>query len=165
MNEDKATDEAATDTKDRQVVMTHVFDAPRELVFKMYTDPSLIPEWWGPRGLATTVDKMDVRPGGSWRFVQRSQDGSEFAFNGVYREVMPPERVVDSFEFEGMPGHVLTETATLEEQDGKTLLTVTSVFETVEDRDAMLASGMEQGATESMDRFAELLPRAGQQSE
>jgi uncharacterized protein YndB with AHSA1/START domain len=79
-----------TTPSDREIVMTRVFDAPRELVFKAYTDPSLIPQWWGPRGFTTTVDQMDVRPGGVWRFVQRGPDGSEYAFNGVYREIAPP---------------------------------------------------------------------------
>ena len=79
---------------DREIVMTRLFDAPRELVFKAYTDPAMVPHWWGQRGATTTVDKMDVRPGGAWRFVQRGPDGSEFAFNGEYREIVPPERLV-----------------------------------------------------------------------
>jgi uncharacterized protein YndB with AHSA1/START domain len=141
------------------VVITRIFDAPRELVFKAITDPGLIPQWWGPRRLTTTVDKMDVRPGGVWRFVQRDQDGNEYAFNGVYHAVVPPERLVYTFEFEGMPGHVLLETVTFEEHDGKTTATDTPVFQTVEDRDGMLASGMEEGAVETMDRFAELLAK------
>lgn len=142
---------------DREIVMTRDFDAPRELVFKAYTDPKSIPQWWGPRGYTTTVDKMDVRPGGVWRFVQRNQDGNEFAFNGVYREIVPPERLVYTFEFEGMRGHVMLETVTFEEHDGKTKLTDKALFDNVEDRDGMLKSGMEQGAAETMDRFAELL--------
>ena len=144
---------------DREIVMTRIFDAPRELVFKAYTDPNLIPQWWGPRNLTTTVDKMDVRPGGAWRFVQRGPDDSEYAFSGVYREIVPPERLVDTFEFEGMPGHVLLETVTFEEQDGKTKLVVTSLFQTVEDRDGMLKSGMEEGAAETMDRLEEYMEK------
>lgn len=142
---------------DREIVMTRVFDAPRELVFKVMNDPAQLPHWWGPKRLTTTVETMDVRPGGRWRVVQRDPDGNEYAFNGVYREVVPPERVVRTFEFEGMPGHVLLETATFEEHDGKTKFTSTALFESVEDRDGMLESGSEAGATESMDRFAELL--------
>jgi uncharacterized protein YndB with AHSA1/START domain len=141
----------------QEIVMTHVFDAPRDLVFKTYTDPTLIPLWWGPRRLTTTVEKHELRPGGAWRFVQRDADGNEFAFHGEYREIVPPERIVGTFEFEGMPGHVLVETVTLEELDGKTQLTATTVFESVEDRDGMVASGMESGARESMERLAELL--------
>jgi uncharacterized protein YndB with AHSA1/START domain len=100
---------------------------------------------------------MDVRPGGVWRFVQRGPDGSEYAFNGVYREIAPPQRIVSTFEFEGMPGHVSVETLTLEEHTGKTKVTSMSLFQTVEDRDGMLQSGMEAGAAETYDRFAELL--------
>jgi uncharacterized protein YndB with AHSA1/START domain len=144
---------------DREIVMTRVFDAPRELVFKVCTDPTLIPQWWGPRILTTTVDKMDVRPGGVWRFVQRDPGGNEFAFNGEYREIVPPARIVQTFEFEAMPGHVVLETVTFEDHDGKTKLTVTSLFQNVEDRDGMLQSGMEAGATESHDRLAELLAK------
>ncbi len=142
------------------IVLTRQFDAPRELVFKTYTDPQAIPNWWGPRRLSTTVDHMDVRPGGTWRFVQRDADGNEYAFHGVYHEVVPPERLVATFEFEGMPGHVVLETARLEDLGGRTKLTTTSVFQTVEDRDGMVASGMEEGATESMDRLEELLAHA-----
>lgn len=146
-----------TTPSDREVVITHVFDAPRELVFEAHTDPALIPKWWGWRGFPTIVDRMEVRPGGVWRFVQRGQDGKEYAFNGVFREVVPPERLVQTFEFEGMPRHVLLQTATFEDHGGKTKLTITSLFQSVEDRDGMLKSGMEEGATESMDRLAELL--------
>jgi uncharacterized protein YndB with AHSA1/START domain len=142
---------------DREIVVTRVFDAPRELVFRAYTDPDAIPHWWGPRRLTTTVDKMDVRPGGVWRYVHQDADGNEYAFNGVYREVVPPERLVSTFEFEGMPGHVSVDTLTLEEHDGKTTLTTTSRFETPEDRDGMLKSGMETGMRETLDRLAEYL--------
>jgi uncharacterized protein YndB with AHSA1/START domain len=95
--------------------------------------------------------------GGNWRYVQRDADGNAYAFRGVYHQVLSPERLVCTFEFEGMPGHVLLETVTFEEQDGKTKLTDQAVFQTLEDRDGMLRTGMEQGAAESMDRFAELL--------
>jgi len=143
----------------REIVMTRVFDAPRELVFKVYTDPRLIPQWWGPARYATTVDQMDVRPGGTWRFVQRGADGSEYAFNGVYREVVSPQRLVYTFEFEGMPGHIAVETVTFEERDGRTRVTATSVFETAADRDGMLTSGAEEGAVETWERLATLLAK------
>jgi uncharacterized protein YndB with AHSA1/START domain len=144
----------------QEIVITRVFDAPRELVFKAATDPDLISHWWGPRSLTTVVDKMDVRPGGVWRFVQRDLGGNEYAFHGVYHEVVSPERIVDTFEFEGMPGHVSLETATFEEHAGKTKLTIRSVFQTVEDRDATLKSGMEKGAVETMERLAEYLAQS-----
>ncbi len=143
------------------IVLTREFDAPRELVFKVYTDPRAIPHWWGPRSLSTTVDQMDVRPGGPWRFVQRDAGGNEYAFHGVYHEIVPPERLVQTFEFEGMPGHVALETVTFEDLGGRTRLTTTSVFQTVEDRDGMVASGMSRGAIESMDRFEALLEQEG----
>ena len=143
----------------QELVIERVFDAPRELVFKTYTDPNLIPEWWGLKSTTTIVDKMDVRPGGLWRFVEREADGNEYAFHGVYHEVTSLERLVYTFEFEGMPGHVLLETITFEEFEGKTRLTDQAVFQSVEDRDVMLQSGMEAGAAESMDRFAELLAK------
>ncbi len=145
---------------DLEIAMTRVFDAPRELVFKAYTDPDMVPRWWGLRASTTTVDKLDLRPGGTWRFVQREADGTEYAFNGEYREVTPPERLVYTFEFEPMPGHVIVDTATFEDVDGKTKVTVTSLFQSVEDRDGMLASGMEGGANESWDQLAELLASA-----
>lgn len=150
---------ATTFTKpsDREIVMSRVFDAPRELVFRAYTEAEHIPHWWGPRGLTTTVDTLDPRPGGAWRFVQRDQDGNEYGFHGEFREVVAPERLVYTFEFEGMPGHVVVDTLTFEEQDGKTTVTALSLFESVADRDGMLESGMESGAVESWDRLAELL--------
>ena len=142
---------------DQEIVMERVFNAPRELVFKAHTDPNLISQWWGPRRYTTVVDKMDLRVGGVWRFVQHDADGNEFAFNGVYREIVPPERLSYTFEFEGMPGHVLVETVTFEEQNGKTKVTVTGLYQSVEDRDGMLQSGMEEGANESYERLVELL--------
>lgn len=139
------------------IVLTRDFDAPRELVFKAFTDPTLIPQWWGPRLYTTTVDKMEVQMGGIWRFVQRGADGSEYGFRGVYHEVSSPERLVYTFEWEGMPGHILLETIQLEEHDGKTRVTDSSVFQSVADRDGMLQSGMERGAEESWDRLDEVL--------
>ena len=141
-----------------EIIMTREFNAPRDLVFKVMTDPQHIPQWWGPRQYTTIIDKMDVKPGGLWRYIQRGADGSEFSFHGVYHSVIAPECVVDTFEFEGMPGHVLMETSIFEAlPDGKTKLTVSSVFQSVADRDGMLQSGMEFGTNESYERFDELL--------
>lgn len=138
---------------DREIVMTRVFNAPRALVFKAFTDPEAIAQWWGQNNATTIVDKMDVRPGGVWRYVQRDADGNEWGFRGEYLEIVPPERLVNTFEFEGLPGHVVTDTAVFEEFDGKTRLTVTSTFDSQEDRDGMIASGMEDGALESYARL------------
>jgi uncharacterized protein YndB with AHSA1/START domain len=146
---------------EREIRMTRVFDAPRELVFKAHTDPKLLAQWWGQRNNNLTVDRMDVRPGGQWRYVEREADGTEFAFHGEYREIVPPERLVSTFEYEGMPGHVAVDTAVFEElPGGKTRLTTTSSFASQEDRDGMLASGMEGGANESWDKLGELLARS-----
>lgn len=144
----------------QDIIITRIFDAPRDLVFKASFDPQLIPKWWGPRWLTTTVDKMDARSGGVWRFVQRDQEGNEYAFNGVFHEIAPPERAIQTFEFEGLPekGHVALEFAMFEElPDGKTKLTTISVFQSVFDRDGMIQSGMESGINESHERLDELL--------
>ena len=146
------------DRDTRQLVITRVFDAPRALVFKTYTDPELIPQWWGISA-QTTVDAMDVRPGGRWRYVQRDTQGNEQGFRGEYREVTPPERLSYTFEWEGMPGHIILETLVFDEQDGKTTITNTSSYDTLEDLEGMLQSGAEQGAAITWDRLAELLQR------
>lgn len=141
----------------QDIVMTRVFDAPRDVVFKAMTDPDLIPNWWGPRRYTTEVDRMEVRPGGLWRFLNRDEDGNEYAFKGVYHDIVSPERIVQTFEFEGMPGHVQLETATLEEVDGKTRYMAVSVFQSLEDRDAMVQSGVEEGVRETIERLAEVV--------
>jgi uncharacterized protein YndB with AHSA1/START domain len=146
----------------QEILITREFDAPRELVFKAFTDPELVPQWWGPRRLSTEVDKMDVRPGGQWRFINRDAEGNEYAFHGVYHQVLAPERVIDTFEFEGLPetGHVTLETMKLEElPGGRTRLITQSVFQSVADRDGMLESGMESGVNDTYDRLAELLKK------
>lgn len=153
-----------TTPAEREILSERTFDAPRERVFAAYTDPQLIPLWWGPRRMTTTVLEMDVRAGGKWRFIARDPDGREQGFRGVYREVSAPERIVQTFEWEGMPGHVIVETVRFEELGGRTRVGVTSLFHTTEERDRMLASGMQDGLTESHDRLQELLaaqpPRA-----
>lgn len=140
----------------QEVTITRTLDAPRELVFKAHTDPSIIPLWWGPRRLTTTVERMEVRPGGYWRFVQRDAQGNAYAFHGAFHSVDAPTRLVQTFEFEGMPGHVSLDTLTLEEREGKTYLKSHSVFQSVEDRDGMLASGMEEGVVDMYERIEEL---------
>ncbi len=147
---------------DREVVITRVFDAPRDRVFRAYTDPKAIPEWWGPKGYTTVVETMEVRPGGAWRYLQRDTEGKEHAFHGVYRDVVPPERISQSFEYEGTPGHVVEETVTFEERPGgKTLLTVRARYANKEDRDGMLSAGMEWGLRESYERLDAFLGRDG----
>ena len=146
-----------TTPADTEIHVERVFDAPRDLVFATFTNPELIPEWWGP---TTVVDQMDVRVGGNWRFVARNADGSEIAFRGTYREITPPERIVQTFEVEGPWGAVHVETATFEELDGdRTRFTTTLVFDTTEQRDALLGHGGERGMNETYTRLDELLAR------
>jgi uncharacterized protein YndB with AHSA1/START domain len=148
-----------TTPTDREIHTERVFDAPRDRVFAAFIDPQLIPRWWGPRGTTTIVDEMDVRPGGSWRFVSHDSHGSETAFRGTYREVVAPERIVQTFEWEGLPGHVSVDTATFEDLGDRTRLTTTTLFHTTEERDGMLSSDMERGMNETYARLDELLAR------
>lgn len=141
---------------EREIVTERVFDAPRERVFQAFVDPELIVQWWGRRVDTTTIDKMDVREGGEWRFVTDAPDGQN-AFRGVYRAIRPPEFLEQTFEWEGMRGYVVVESATFEDLGGRTKVTTRSLFHTGEERDGMLASGMETGASESYERLDELL--------
>lgn len=141
----------------QDIVTTRVLNAPPDVVFRVMTDPQYIPDYWGPRRLKTVVDKMDVRPGGQWRYIQSDEHGHSFGFHGVYHEVTS-NRTVSTFEFEGMPGHVLLETATFEPlPGGKTLYTGLSIFQSVADRDGMIQSGMEHGQRELFERLDEVL--------
>lgn len=140
---------------DTEITMSRTFDAPRHLVWAAMTQPQHVKRWWG-RGNELDVT-LDFRPGGSYRFVEHAEDGNDYAFRGEIREIVPEERVVQTFEFEGMPGHIAVETMTLEEQDGKTVVTSTSSFSNKEDRDGMLNSGMQDGAKQSYDALDALL--------
>jgi uncharacterized protein YndB with AHSA1/START domain len=141
---------------DREIRMIREFDAPRDLVFEAHTSCEHLKNWWGPRQYQVADCEVDFRPGGKWRVVHRSERGDD-EFYGEYREIVRPEKIVWTFEWGGMPGHVSVETLSLEERDGKTTLTATSVYDTVEDRDGMLGSGMETGAAETWDRLEEYL--------
>jgi uncharacterized protein YndB with AHSA1/START domain len=145
----------------QEIVVTCTLDAPCERVFKMYTDPALTAQWWGPKIYTNTIDKMEVQPGGQWRIIQRNDKGNSYAFHGVYHAVVSPERIIRTFEYEGTPSQVLLETLTLEALGKRTRLTNQSVFQSVADRDAMLAEDCESGSTESMNNLAELLAKIG----
>jgi uncharacterized protein YndB with AHSA1/START domain len=160
-NDQEVATATVTTPADREIHVVREFDAPRDRVYAAYTDPQLIPEWWGPRGTSTVVDEMDVRPGGGWRFVVRNSDGSETGFRGTYREVTPSERIVQTFEWEGMPGHISIDTAIFEDLGDRTRVTSTSLFHTTEERDGMLGSGMERGMNETYALLDELLARQG----
>lgn len=157
---------ATTDTKlvltlasDVEVVGTRVFNAPRELVFRAYNDPALIPRWWGPRGYVTIVETQDTRVGGRWRYLHRPPSSEELAFSGEYREVTPPSRVVRTSNFEPVgPGHEVLETVEFEElEGGRTKMTTSMLFLSKADRDAMIESGMEGGYSQSLERLDEIL--------
>lgn len=146
----------------QEILIAREFDAPRELVFKAFTDPKLYVQWLGPRGLSMKLETFEPRSGGSWRYVHTDQDGNAFGFHGVYHEVTAPERMIQTFEFEGLPdkGHATLDTARFEAAPGgRTKLTIQSVFQSVADRDGMLKSGMEKGLNEGFERLDELLAK------
>jgi uncharacterized protein YndB with AHSA1/START domain len=143
----------------QELTSTTILDAPRELVFKAYTDPELFAKWWGPRRYENKILKYDSRTGGEWHVVQQGKDGSEHGFRGVNHEVLAPERICQTFEYLGVPGHVALQTATFEPLGNKTRIVAHIVFQSVMDRDGMVASGMQEGADESMERLAELLAK------
>ena len=133
---------------DREIRVERIFNAPRERVWRAMTDPALVAQWWG-RGNKLDVERDEVERGGHWRYVEHSDHGVD-GFEGRYREVVPQERTVRTFEWDGMPGHVIVETATLEDLgDGRTKLVSISLFHTTMERDGMLGSGMEGGVNES----------------
>lgn len=149
-----------TTPADREIRVERVFNAPRDRVWKAMTDPSLVAQWWG-RGNKLVIEKLEVERGGHWRFVEHSPHGTH-GFEGRYAEVTPPERVVQTFEWDGMPGHVALETATLEDMgDGRTRLIIVSIFHTREDRDGMMQSGMEGGVNDSYAALDKVLAKMG----
>ena len=147
-----------TTPTEREIVMTREFDAPRDLVFDAMTKPDLVQRWLlGPPGWTMPVCEIDLQVGGAYRYVWRSDaDGSEFGLGGVFREIAAPERLVATEAFEGQPGESL-DTTVLTEQDGRTTLALTMLFDSKEARDAALESGMESGVATSYDRLEEIL--------
>jgi len=149
-----------TTPTDREIRIERVFNASRERVWRAWTDPELIVQWWG-RGRKTVVEKMEVKRGGHWRFVVHS-NGREQGFEGRYREVVPPERIVWTFEWDGMPGYVAIDSVELIDLgDGRTKLVNTSMFFTTAERDGAMQSQMEQGLNDSyaaLDRLLAAMP-------
>jgi len=144
----------------QEIIITREFNAPRGMVFKALIDPEIYKKWIGPRGLTTRIDVFESKNGGSWRYIQTDPDGNEFAFHGVNHEVQEPERIIGTFEFEGLPekGHVILQALHLESlEDNRTRMISKSVFLSVEDRDGMIQSGMEAGVNDSYQRLDELL--------
>ena len=141
---------------DREIRMERIFNAPPERVWRAMTDPELVAQWWG-RGNKLVIERHEVERGGHWRYVEHSAQGIH-GFEGRYREVVPMERVVRTFEWDGMPGYVIIEQATLEDLgDGRTRLVSTSLFYATEERDGMLNSGMAEGANQSYEALDRLL--------
>jgi len=145
-----------TTPTDREIVLTRVFDAPRHLVFEAFTKPELLQRWFGPRGWSMPVCEVDLKVGGTFRFVLRGPDGNDMRMPGTYRELAPPERSVHMESFDDYPGESQV-TAVFVEQDGKTTLTATALYPSKEVRDIVIKSGMEHGAAESYDKLSEML--------
>jgi uncharacterized protein YndB with AHSA1/START domain len=141
----------------QSVSFTREIDAPRDVVFATMMDGDAIPLWWGPAYLTTTVVTHEPRAGGSWRYDQKDPEGNTYTFRGVFHDVVPGERAVQTFEFSGMPGHVSLDTMTMEDVDGRTLIKGVTVFQNVQDRDGMVTSGMERGMAEGYDRLEALV--------
>jgi len=145
-----------TTPSDREIVLTRVFDAPRNLVWDAFTKADLLKRWFGPRGWSLVVCEVDLKVGGGFRFVLRGPNGREMGMRGVYREIVPPERSVHMESFDDYPGEAQV-TSIFVEQGGKTTLIATVLSPSKEARDAVIKSGMEHGAAESYDKLAELL--------
>lgn len=144
----------------QELFITREFDAPRELVFRAYTDPEILVQWVGPRNLKMKIAKSADASGEPWRFIHSDENGNEFGFNGVCHEILAPERIIRTFEFEGLPekGHVSLETVTFESLPGnRTGIKIQSVFKSVADRDGMIQSGMERGVNQGFERLDEIL--------
>ncbi len=132
-----------------QILIAREFDAPRELLFRAHVEPELLVQWLGPRDLTLTVERLEARDGGRWRFIHQGADGNVYGFHGVFHGAPSPDGIVRTFEFEGAPGHVSLETVTFEDRGGTTLLR----------QGAVLQSGMERGVNEAMERLDELIAR------
>lgn len=149
-----------TTPTDRELRIERIFDAPRPRVWRAITEPELVKQWWG-RGNPLTVERMEVERGGHWRFVEHSDDG-DHGFEGRFREVVPPEKLSMTFEWDGAPGHTVVQTMTLEDMgDNRTRMVSTSMFFTKEDCDAMMSSGMEGGMNESYQALDRVLAAMG----
>jgi uncharacterized protein YndB with AHSA1/START domain len=149
---------AAAKSGDREITATRVFDAPRELVFKLWTEPEHVAQWWGPRGFTNTIHEMDVRPGGVWRFVMHGPDGTDYLNKVIYEEVVAPERLV----YKHVSGPVFRATATFDQEGSKTKVTMTMTFETAAERDKTAKDfGAVEGLGHTFDRLEEQLAKSG----
>ena len=140
-----------------QILITREFAASPEALFRAYTEPDLFAQWIGPRRLTTIIDRYEAQHGGSWRYVSREEDGTEYGFRGVFHGTPSLDGITQTFEFEGAPGHVSLEKVTFERKGDKTLLHQNAIFQSVEDRDAMIQAGMEAGLREALENLDALL--------
>ena len=145
---------SVTTPSERELVMTRVFQAPRRLVFDALTRPELLRRWYGPAGWSLVVCEIDLRVGGAWRFVSRKPDGKQVEQHGVYREIVPPERVVNTEAWADWDAGEVLATTVLTEADGRTTLTSTTLYPSRAVRDTLIASGLNRGAIEHFDRLA-----------
>ena len=142
-----------------QILTAREFDAPRDLLYPAFTEPDLLVQWLGPRKYTMTIDRYDLRDGGTWRYVHSDDAGNAFGFHGVFHGRPSMDGIVQTFEFEGAPGHVSMDTLTFEERDGGTIVRTNSVFQSVEARDAMYQSGMADGMSQGYERLDELVAK------
>ena len=143
----------------QELFISREFDAPCELVYRAHTDPELFVQWLGPRGYEMVLETFEPYSGGRWRYVHKDIAGNEFGFHGVFHEISP-QRLIQTFEFEGMPesGHVILETMKIESLPGnRTRLNIQSVYQSVEDRDGMIQAGMETGMNQGYEKLDEIL--------
>jgi uncharacterized protein YndB with AHSA1/START domain len=136
---------------DDQIMIVREFDAPRELVFRAWTEPDLVRQWWHAGRGEMTVCEIDLRPGGSWRYVMVTPDGTEVGFHGEYREVVPGERIVQTEIYDPFPGAAAVDTLAFEDLDGRTRVTILVQHSRKEHRDAHVESGMEEGLQDALD--------------
>jgi uncharacterized protein YndB with AHSA1/START domain len=142
---------------DREIQITRTFEAPAALVFKAWTTPELVKRWWGFESAPLVVCDIDLRPGGAWRYVTREADGTELGWHGTYMGIEGPNRLSSTEVFEGHPDGEAHCTLTLTERDSTTVLSVTVLHTSVENRDGHIASGMEGGLQHSLNRVEDLL--------
>ena len=133
------------------------FDAPRELIFRAWTEPELLAQWLGPRRMTMEVEEYDVRDGGRWRYTHIDPDGKRYGFHGVFHGAPSLDGMTQTFEFDGAPGHVSLDSLEFEERDGRTITRSRSVYQSVAARDAMVENGMERGLSEGFARLDDLL--------
>lgn len=159
---------STNETADREIVISRVLNAPRELVWQAMTDPKHVVYWWGPRGFTTTIEEMDVRPGGIWKLVMHGPDGTDYPNKSIFKEVTKPERIVFSHGGgkKGGPGAIFEATWTFDAlDDGKTKVTIRMVFPSPADRDKVVKEyGAIEGGKQTLERLAEHLPKMGNAS-